>query len=316
MQTRALILANTELDSCLAANLLVENIYDISAIKYRPAEGYETYSDDDEDLCEDEDLIHVLEDSLAINIAPNIDICFCDSELVIINALKIAPEYSFVALVGYEEIILEKMHESVLSPEQELLCLPQIYTTIRLSMIIDWGKREDPLSATMIAASLIWESEFLGIKLDTPVEVKKKYRKRAERIIDFYQESYRIARGLYENEPAKMNTFFMEFLNNQLYNVRSYFLEEMMEEEPILRRNTLDFQNSVKHQGNSIGLINIGNAKVLKLDMLLAMKQMYCHGIIQFIDADLQKKVMTCDYDYNILIQEGEFKKNHLIDKN
>lgn len=317
-----IILANTQLDSCLAAGLVIENINYIQGIKYRhptPEEQENTEDYEDEEFCDD--LLNALTSdslpagSIISNLNTDLDICFCDENVVITNAWKVTPGYALIVLIGYDDNIFKKILESVLDEDQEIISLGQLYSTLLLSQLIDWGPRQDHWDNLRIATSIIWQEEYLNFKIDFPYPIGKKMRRQAERIIDEYQDAWKIAYNLYGEDPGNLHLFFVEFMNQVANDVDSQFIKELLEMEPDLTKKTLVFSQKIVDQGQGIGLVKIGKNKLFKTDVLAAM-QYYCHRVIEYTDEGLNKKTLNSDYHNNIYVVEGPFIKNELIGKN
>lgn len=324
-----LILADTELDSCLAAGLYIENINYVSGVKYY----HPGPDEDDEDMDEDEDddeegdgygsfydpLIHpenqVPEGSIVFGIDKNLDLCFCDEDLCFINASKVIMNHALIVLIGYSEETFNKIRKNLLSDEQEIIYLGNLYCTFLLAGIIDWKNRRDHSVNVRVAASIIWQSEFCNNTLEFPFPIGKKMRGQAEKIIDFYIDAWKVAYNVFSEDPDKLNVFFIELMNQDCNQIESQFIKQMMEMEKDLVERTYILTQEVTDQGQGIGFINIGQKKVFKSDILLGMHY-YCYKIIEYLNKESKPKTVSSDYLNNIYIKEGGFVKNKLIGKN
>ena len=145
-----IILANTELDSCLAAGLYIENINYVKGIKYHhpgPDEEDED-CDDEEDGDEGGDgygsfydpLLHpkakLPEGSIIFGVDKKLDLCFCDEELCFTNACKVISNHALVVLIGYSEDTFNKIRKNALQEDQEIIYFGKLYCTFLLFGII------------------------------------------------------------------------------------------------------------------------------------------------------------------------------------
>jgi hypothetical protein len=324
-----LILANTELDSCLAAGLYIENINYVGGVRYYHP-GPENDDDEDDDGDEDDEdgdgygsfydpLIHpkaqVPPGSIIFGVDKNLDICFCDEEICFTNASKIIMDHALIVLIGYSEDTFNKIRKNLLTDEQEIIYLGNLYCTFLLAGIIDWKNRRDHSVNVRLAASVIWQSEFCQAVLEFPFAIGKKMRKQAEKLIDFYIDSWKIAYNIFKEDPEKLNVFFIELMNQDCNQIESQFIKQMMEMEPSLTEATYSATKEVKDQGQGIGLVNVGQKKVFKSDILLGMNY-YCYKIIEYLNKESKPKTVSSDYLNNIYIKDGGFIKNDLIGKN
>lgn len=320
-----IILANTELDSCLAASLVLENINFIQGIKYRhpDPEEEEHYQNDDDD--DDEPLDYLLQsltsqstlsDAVISDLGNDLSISFCDESIVITNAWKIVSNQALIFLIGYNESTFKKIIESVLVEGQEIINLEEIYSTLLLNEIIDWGPRQDHWVNLRVATSIIWQQEYLNFAIDLPYPVGKKMRKQAEKIIDDYRDAWKIAYNLYSEDSEKMHLFFVEFMNQVANDITSQFIKSLYEMEPNLNEETLKIGQQITDQGQGIGFVRAGKKEFFKTDTLLKMTHDgFCHGVIEYEDKK-QIKTLNSNFRRQVYVLEGPFKKDESIGKN
>jgi hypothetical protein len=321
-----LILANTELDSCLAASLVVENINYIQGIKYRqptPEELENQNSTNDDDLDEEPDyLLQNLQlqsstnTSIISNLSTNLDIAFCDEELVMTNAWKITNGYALIFLIGYQDVTFRKILKNVLSDNQEMITLGQTCSTLLLAQAIEWGPRRDHWANIRIAASFLWQQEYLGMKIYPPYPVGKKTRRQAEKIINDFRYSWKIAYNLYKDDSQKFHLFFVEFMNQVANDIKSQFIKELLELESELIAETLKINQEITDQGQGIGYVKTGTRQFFKTDVLLQMNHKgYCHGVIEYQDQK-ETKTLNCNFNRQAYTVDGPFKKSEMISRN
>lgn len=320
-----LILANTELDSCLAASLVAENINFIEGIEYKhpmPEDDFEDFDD-----FEDEDPTDYLLQSLLAkshpsnaiisNLNTDVDIAFCKNDLVVTNAIKIAKGYAVIFLIGYDDKIFNKIFKQACSENQEVMSLEQCFSTLMLSQIIDWNTGQDHWTNVRVAASMIWQNEYMNMNLDFPYPIGKKMRRQAEKIIDSYLDAWKISYNLYYDDPEQFNLFYVEFMNQVANDVKSQFIKNLLELEPKLNERTLLASQQITDQGHGIGLVRIGKKKLFKTDILISMDENnFCHKVIEYVDKNNKTHTLNSDYKRNTFIIDGPFIKNDLIDKN
>ena len=324
-----IILANTEFDSCLAASLVIENLNYIQGIKYRhpTLEELENQSDDDDDDDDDDDIFlrgyqpnfnakQLPEGAIISNLDTDLDISFCDESEVITNAWKVTSGYALVFLIGYSEQTFRKMIDSVLYEDQEIMSLEEIYSCLLLSELIDWGPRKDHWTNLRIAASMIWQQDYMNFAIDLPYLIGKKMRKEAEKIIDNYRDSWKIAYNLYSDDPENLHLFFVEFMNEVANDVTSQFIKELIELEPELTKETLKISKQITDQGQGIGFVRAGTKKFFKTDTLLKMtSDGFCHSVIEYKHND-QVKTLNSTFRRQVYVLKGAFKKDSSIGQN
>jgi hypothetical protein len=322
-----LILANTELDSCLAASLVIENINYIQGVKYKhpvPEDDEENEESDNEDNEDATDyLLESLlaksysEGSIISNLNTDLDICFCRQDLAVANALKITTGYAVIFSIGYDEEIVEKIFKTACTEDQEVMDLQSCFSTLLLSQIINWEARQDHWTNVRIAASIIWQQEYQNMAIDFPYQIGKKMRRQAEKIIDNYLDAWKIAYNLYYDDAEQFNLFYVEFMNQVANDLKSQFIKNLLELGPKLNERTQQAQTQITDQGHGIGLVKIGKKKLFKTDVLMSMGERgFCHRMIEYVDKNNETKTLVSDYHLNTFIVPGPFVKNEVIDKN
>lgn len=321
-----LILANTELDSCLAASLVVENINYIEGIKYQhPVPEDEDYNND-EDFEDEDPTDYLLQNLLAksypegaviSNLNTDLDLSFCRQDLAVANAIKIAAGYAVIFCIGYDDKTFNKIFDTACTEEQEVVSLEVCFSTLLLSQSIIQVKPFDHWTNVRIAASMIWQTEYKKMVIEFPYQIGKKMRRQAEKIIDNYLDAWKIAYNLYYDDAEQTNLFYMEFMNQVANDVKSQFIKNLLELEPKLNERTLLATKQITDQGHGIGLVKIGKKKLFKTDILISMDENnFCHRVIEYVDKDNKTHTLNSDYHRNTFVVDGPFIKNDLIDKN
>ena len=312
MKTELLIVANLGLDPCLAVSLIIENINHIEALKShsRPKgtmiEYDEIYQDSYLNEGDDED-----DENYSVP-----GICFCNEVDLYDTISKLIYDPKIIFLVGYDTLVIREEIIGLFRKDQRILYTSQLCATLSVIKFMNKNLNQSKSTKLKLAVAHIFYKDYEGISLDKKYLITKRQRNKAEKIVNYYVNSWSIAYNLFFDDVTYLNRFHHEFLAELIFDDASKFIGDLFSLEAKMEEETKKLVGKEVGQGEGIFLLKTGSQAFFKTEILENMKNKgYPFSVIEYIKK-LEKHIITVDFNQNITYKKGAFQKCELLGKN
>lgn len=316
MKTEFLIVANLGLDPCLAVSLIIENLNRINTLKPqgRPKGAMIEYDEicqgsylnegDDEDDEDDEKEYSV----------PGV--CFCNEVDLYDTISKLIYNPKIIFLVGYDTLVIREEIIGLFRKDQRVLYTSQLCAAVSVVKLMNKNLNHNKSTKLKLTAAHIFYKEYEEISLDKKYLITKRQRNKAEKIVNYYVNSWSIAYNLFFDDVAYLNKFHHEFLAELIFNDASKFIGDLFSLEAKMEEETKKLIGKEVSQGEGIFLLKTGSQAFFKTEILEDMKNKgYPVSVIEYIK-NLEKHIITVDFNQDITYKKGSFQKCELLGKN
>lgn len=317
MKTEFLIVANLGLDPCLAVSLIIENLNRIKTLKPqgRPKGAMIKY----DEICQGSYLNEVDDDDDDENDEKEYSvpgICFCNELDLYDTISKLVYDPKIIFLVGYDTLVIKEEIVGLFRKDQRVLYTSQFCSAVSVVKLMNKNLNQSKSTKLKLATAHIFYKEYEEISLDKKYLITKRLRNKAEKIIDYYVNSWSIAYNLFFDDVAYLNRFHHEFLAELIFNDASKFIGDLFSLEIKMEEETKKLIGKETNQGEGIFLLKTGSQPFFKTEILEDMRNKdYPFSVIEYIK-NLEKYIITVDFNQNITYKKGTFQKCELLGKN
>jgi len=314
MKTEFLIVANLGLDPCLAVSLIIENINRINTLKPqgRPKGAMIEY----DEICQGSYLNEGDDDEDDEKEFSVPGVCFCNELDLYDTISKLVNDPKIIFLVGYDTLVIKEEIIGLFRKDQRVLYTSQYCSAVSVVKLMNKNLNQSKSIRLKLAAAHIFYKEYEEISLDKKYLITKRLRNKAEKIVNFYVNSWSIAYNLFFDDVAHLNRFHHEFLAELIFNDPSKFIGDLFSLEEKMEEETKKLVGKEVNQGEGIFLLKTGSRPFFKTEILEDMKNKgYPFSVIEYIK-NLEKYIITVDFNQDITYKKGSFQKCELLGKN